>query len=176
MSLQYSENYNKLDGLGPVNNRPSTNKLHHFVKKKCDMWQVTCDTWNVTRDMWHVTCGMLWGVNIVSKFQLLSYSGLWFMIFWRLGGKGWFTNSLNESMNDKADCRTAPATPGLVKIISISGSEKLWIWEKIVIVTKAQQTTLTESYEYPATISWFLQPHHGSCSNIMSPVVTYWLL
>ena len=25
---------NKLDGVGPVDNRPSTNKLHHFVQKK----------------------------------------------------------------------------------------------------------------------------------------------
>ena len=25
---------NKLDGVGPVDNRPSTHKLHHFVKKK----------------------------------------------------------------------------------------------------------------------------------------------
>ena len=24
----------KLDGVGPVNNRPSTDKLHHFVRKK----------------------------------------------------------------------------------------------------------------------------------------------
>ena len=24
----------KLDGVGPVDNRPSTDKLHHFVKKK----------------------------------------------------------------------------------------------------------------------------------------------
>ena len=24
----------KLDGVGLVDNRPSTNKLHHFVKKK----------------------------------------------------------------------------------------------------------------------------------------------
>ena len=29
----------KLDGVGPVDNRPSTDKLQHFVKKKrtCDM-------------------------------------------------------------------------------------------------------------------------------------------
>ena len=30
----------KLDGVGPVDNRPSTYKLHHVVKKKeviCDM-------------------------------------------------------------------------------------------------------------------------------------------
>ena len=38
----------KLDGVGSVDNRPSTDKLHHFVKKKkkrkkCDMTQMTCD-------------------------------------------------------------------------------------------------------------------------------------
>ena len=54
----------KLDGVGPVDNRPSTDKLHHFVKKKmtcdmghvtCDTWHMTCDTWHMTRDIWHVT-------------------------------------------------------------------------------------------------------------------------
>ena len=30
------------------------------------------DTWHVTRDTWHMTCDMLWGVNILSKFQLPS--------------------------------------------------------------------------------------------------------
>ena len=30
----------KLDGVGPVDNRPSTDKLHHFVNKK----KMTCDT------------------------------------------------------------------------------------------------------------------------------------
>ena len=55
----------KLDGVGPVDNRPSTDKLHHIVQKKrrrkkkkihathdmlhmvsdmC-MLHVTCDTW-----------------------------------------------------------------------------------------------------------------------------------
>ena len=32
----------KLDGVGPVDKRPSTNKLHHIVKKKRK--KVTCDT------------------------------------------------------------------------------------------------------------------------------------
>ena len=27
-------NEEKLEGVGPVNNRPSTNYLHHFVKKE----------------------------------------------------------------------------------------------------------------------------------------------
>ena len=41
----------KLDGVGPVDNRPSTDKLHHFVRKTKQK-----KTWHVTRDMWHVTC------------------------------------------------------------------------------------------------------------------------
>ena len=69
----------KLDLLGPVDNRPSTNKLHHFVQiflkdKKYiyiyflikmlqkifwqatgDTWQMTCDRWHVTGDMQHMT-------------------------------------------------------------------------------------------------------------------------
>ena len=51
----------KLDGVGPIDNRPSSDKLHHFVrkktkKKKCDMWHLTYDMWLVTCDTWHVTC------------------------------------------------------------------------------------------------------------------------
>ena len=60
----------KLDVVGPVDNRPSTDKLHHFVKKlktkqknvtsdtwhvTCDMCHVTCDTWHMTFDVWHMT-------------------------------------------------------------------------------------------------------------------------
>ena len=36
----------KLDGVGPVDNRPSTNKLHHFVRKL----HVTHDMRHMTRD------------------------------------------------------------------------------------------------------------------------------
>ena len=40
-------NDKKLDGVGPVDNRPSTNKLQHFVlkkeKEKSDMLHLTCD-------------------------------------------------------------------------------------------------------------------------------------
>ena len=32
----------KLDGVGPFDNRPSTNKLHHFVLKKREK-KVACD-------------------------------------------------------------------------------------------------------------------------------------
>ena len=103
----------KLDGVGPVDNRPSTDKLHQFVQKKkekilviYDIWHVTRDTWHVTRDIWnmkrtwHVTCDILWEVNILSKFQLPSSYCLWFMILWRSGGKGWRTDLIIEWMNE----------------------------------------------------------------------------
>ena len=102
--------------LDLVDNRPSTNKLHHFVKKTqrktktmwhvtCDMWHVTCDTWHVTRDTWHVThdtwhmtcLGGGRGVNILSKFQLPSSYCLWFVILWRSGEIGSRTDWLIES-------------------------------------------------------------------------------
>ena len=51
-------------------------------------------------DMWHIPN---------------SY-GLWFMEFWRLGGKGSQTDWLTESINDKGVCRTASATPSLLII------------------------------------------------------------
>ena len=34
----------KLDGVGPVDNRPSPTKLHHFVQKKKKRKKVPCDT------------------------------------------------------------------------------------------------------------------------------------
>ena len=33
-----------LDGVGPIDNRPSTNKLHHFVNKKYVSLKLTPDT------------------------------------------------------------------------------------------------------------------------------------
>ena len=34
----------KLDGVGPVDNRPSTDKLHQFVKKNNKKKNLICDT------------------------------------------------------------------------------------------------------------------------------------
>ena len=39
---------NKLDGVGPVDNRPSDNLFNHFVNKQKNL---TCDTSHVTPDM-----------------------------------------------------------------------------------------------------------------------------
>ena len=57
---------------------------------------------------------MVWGEHSLKK--LSSLNGLRVMMFWRFGGKGLLTESLNESSNDEAVCRTAPATPGLLNI------------------------------------------------------------
>ena len=78
----------------------------------CDTWQVTRDTWHVTSDMWHVTHDNWCIVNILSKFQLSSSNGLGFLMLWISGGKG----SLNQSVSNGGDCRTAPAAPGLLSI------------------------------------------------------------
>ena len=51
----------KLDRIGPVGNRPSTDKPHHFVQKKkekkTDTWHLTPDTWHVTPYTWILTHG-----------------------------------------------------------------------------------------------------------------------
>ena len=61
----------------------------------------------MTHDTW-------FGVNIILQFQLSSSNGLGVMMFRRFGGKG----SLIQSVSDEAVCRTAPATPGLLKTVS----------------------------------------------------------
>ena len=76
------------------------------------MWHVTCDTWHVKHYIWHVTRYTQRVVNIVSK--LYFSSRLWLMIFGRFGGKGSLNQWMNQSLNDKGVCRTAPATPGLL--------------------------------------------------------------
>ena len=50
-----------------------------------------------------MACDMLWGVNILSKFQLPSS-----YVFWP-------TNWLTDLNNDEGICSTAPVTPGLLK-------------------------------------------------------------
>ena len=72
-----------VDGVGPVDNRPSTDYLHQFVQKN-----ITCDTWHVTHDTWHV-------VIIVSKYQVPSYNGLGSMVYWKFGGKGLVGQRIN---------------------------------------------------------------------------------
>ena len=85
----------KLDGVSPIDNWPFAKELHHFAPPKkmlhvtFDRWHVTHDKWHMTQYTWHVTYDTWCGENILSKFQLSRSNGLWVMMFWRLGGKGW---------------------------------------------------------------------------------------
>ena len=74
----------KLDGVGPVDNRPFNNKLHPFVRKK-KLWHVTCDTWNakdeglissdLTFTKLQVMLGSHWVWHISSKYSVLGETG-----------------------------------------------------------------------------------------------------
>ena len=97
----------------------------------CDIWYVTCETWQVTHYMWHIRCDMwhvMAGLNILSKFLHPSSYGLWFMIFWRFGGKGRLTDPLTDWFNQLRRCFwTAPPTLGLLKTCKIHISS----WNKV---------------------------------------------
>ena len=77
-------------------------KIYNFKKSmKFDRWGVTHGRWHVTHDTW---CR----VNSLSTVQLSSSNGLEVMMFWRSGGKGWQTQSINEWVCDQGVCRTHP--------------------------------------------------------------------
>ena len=104
----------KLDGVGPVDNRPSTDMLHEIVKKKKihvthDMWDVTHDTWHVTCDMWHMT---RWGGWAFS--QNFSSLALTVCDFWYYEDIEEKADLLTDWIYDEAVYRTAQATPGLL--------------------------------------------------------------
>ena len=107
---------NKLDGVGPIDNRPSTYKLHHKKRKKSDMWHGTHETWHVTHDTWHMTCDV-WHVTCCGGWtfsQNFSFLALLVCDLWYFEDLEQKAHGLSELMNDKVDCRTAPATPGLL--------------------------------------------------------------
>ena len=106
----------KLDGVGPVENRPSTDKLHHFVKKK-EKIHVTYHTWHVTRDMWHVTRCDTWQVTCLAGWsfsQTFSFLALTVCDLWYYEDLEEKDELMNELINYEAVYRTAPATPGLL--------------------------------------------------------------
>ena len=105
----------KLDGVGPVDNRPSTAWLHHFVKQKNKKCYMICDMWHMTRDMWHVTCDT-WHITSRGRWTFSqNCSSLAFTVWeWRFVEDVFtkdesLTDWMNELISDKAVCRTAPS-------------------------------------------------------------------
>ena len=64
-------------------------------------------------------------MNILSKFQLPSSYGLGMKVCWRYTElwRYFHIPLVNEWINDGGDCRTAPATPGVVMM-----DEDCWDW------------------------------------------------
>ena len=66
----------KLDGVGTVDNGPSTYYLHHFVRQKkvtLDTWHMPFDTWQMTHEIWHVTLGGKWTFSQNFSSPLLRF-------------------------------------------------------------------------------------------------------
>ena len=74
------------------------------------MWHVTSDTSHLTCDNWKRTCWGRWTLSQNVRSLALTIWKWWFVenIFTKDVG-------LNQLMNHKGVCRTAPATPGLLK-------------------------------------------------------------
>ena len=94
-----------------------------------DMWQLTPDTWHM---------------NILLDSQPPSFYSLGVMMSRWFGGKGW-PNYKNEILCDKGDCRTAPATPGLL----ITWQNKAG--KKNLIVGQKNQNLLQSPYVWRHT-------------------------
>ena len=107
----------KLDRVGPVDNKPSTEKLHHFVWEKCDTWHVTCDTWHVTCDMWGMTHDM-WNVTHGGGWTFSQYFTSLALTVWE---KECFDDweekneSIGQWMSDGGVCRTARLHMAFIK-------------------------------------------------------------
>ena len=92
----------KLDGVGPVDNRPFTYNLHHFVQKK-----------TITKNTLQVTCCGGWTFSQNFSYLAFKVCDIWY--FEDLEEKDdWLTDWLTEWINDEGVCRTALATPGLL--------------------------------------------------------------
>ena len=89
--------------VGPllITDPPTTSSV--TLSKKSDMWHMTCDMWHVTHDIWRITCETWWGLNILSKFQLLSSFGLAGKVIWRSGCVN-YIHIINSTMPPKITC------------------------------------------------------------------------
>ena len=74
----------------------------------CDTWHLKCDTWHLTHDMWKMVEGEY--SHKISAPQLFRFGCNDILKVWRKRMTDWLT----DWMSDKGDCRTAPATPGLL--------------------------------------------------------------
>ena len=91
------------------------------------MWHMTHDMWHGTHDTWHATCDM-WRVMGGEYYLKTSAPQLfWFVIYEILKiRRTRLTDWINELINHEADCKTAPATPGLLIIAHTWQNKTSW--------------------------------------------------
>ena len=75
---------------------------------------------------------------------------------WRFGGKGPFSSWFNNWINDKAVCRTAPATPGLLMI----GKIQLQKTYKAYCPPQAEEMWVLDNGQFRVVFTCF---RAGSC-------------
>ena len=75
-----------------------------------DSWQLTCDAWHATRDTWYIVWDEYSLKTLAPKLFWFGIESDW-KIFWLKD------RSVNQSIKDGGDCRTAPSTPGLLNML-----------------------------------------------------------
>ena len=101
-----------------------------FLNKKgnfFDMWQVTGDMLQMTIDMWHVTSDTCHMTHSVGWTLSKKFSSLALLV--------WNWECVEHILTYWGDCRSAPATPGLLMIcISILYCFSI-NWTKFYVIT-----------------------------------------
>ena len=154
--LYIGQNSSKLDGVGPIDTRPSTNKLHHCQKRRKKKY------------MWHGSCLGGWTFSQNFSSIALTVCDLWY--YEDLEEKD---DWLNQLMNDEAVNRTAAATPGLLRNLDrntdilISNLLLEYVWLREVAKLKIHKFTylhiLPRQKVHFDQVRWPTQKHRKSC-------------
>ena len=98
-------------------------------------------------------------VNLLSKFRLPSSYGLGMKVcwrypeLWRYFHKPSVSELMNQSISNEGDCRTAPATPGLLNIT------RSWkAAQKTSHRLSRRQVVLTKGLFWSFVFNWVLSP------------------
>ena len=126
----------------------------------CDTWHVTRDTWHVKCDTWHIAHDIYGGWTFSQNFSSLALTvcDLWY--YEDLEEKDEW---LNQWINDEAVYRTAPATPGLLKIFWFWDAHlHLKIWEELLFILCFVSTNSTK-----ILLLWNFFRKHWRMKNIL---------
>ena len=139
--------------------------------------------WQLLRDRWHMTHSFGWTFS--QKFSSLALL-VW---NWQCLEYIWIKRLFTQLFNDGGDCRTAPATPGVVKkkrqstINSINSSGLYELGSGInYICQNKKRTLMASSYFWYKLIFWILlfrsdkpwiwcMSHNGEYRTSFSPLL-----